>query len=240
LSDVLQRSVGCSLFYQSEVAPLSAVTRRARLQTTGDWGSTCGYCADMERVAAGRPGRPAAATREAALAHAGKHFLAGERIDVQAIARELGLARATMHRWFLTREALLGEVLATLAEQRLCAIRAETPGRGAAALLETFDRFNRELAATDGLRVLLAHEQERALRILTSSAGIVQPRMVAAIEQIIDEEVRTGDYSPTVTPSVLAYAIIRLGEAFLYNDAIVGIRGDTERLRELEGALLRA
>ena len=30
------------------------------------------------------------------------------------------------------------------------------------------------------------------------------------------------------------------GEAFLYNDAIVGIRGDTERLRTIEGALLDA
>jgi AcrR family transcriptional regulator len=194
----------------------------------------------MERVAPGRPGRPAAATREAALALATKRFLAGERIDVQAIARELGLARATMHRWFLTREALLGEALALLAERRLQAIRAETPGHGAAALLETFDRFNRELAATDGLRVLLAHEQERALRTLTSSAGIVQPRVVTAIEQIIEDDVRAGHYGPAVTPSDLAYAIVRLGEAFLYNDAIVGIRGDTERLRAIEGALLGA
>jgi hypothetical protein len=41
----------------------------------------------MTRAASGRPGRPPAATQEAALALATKHFLAGERIDVQAIAR---------------------------------------------------------------------------------------------------------------------------------------------------------
>ena len=35
-----------------------------------------------------------------------------------------------------------------------------------------------------------------------------------------------------------AFARIEKGEAFLYNDAIVGIRGDTERLREVEAALL--
>ena len=33
---------------------------------------------------------------------------------------------------------------------------------------------------------------------------------------------------------MLAYAIVRLAEAFLYNEAIVGMRGDTERLREIE------
>src|SRR5271154_2284007 len=135
----------------------------------------------MTALTAGRPGRPAACTREEALELARKRFLAGERVDVQAIARELGLARATMHRWFQTRELLLGELLGTLAEARLSAIRAETGGSGAPALLETCDRFNREVAATSGMRALLAQEQERALRILTSSGGIVQPRVVACV-----------------------------------------------------------
>jgi AcrR family transcriptional regulator len=194
----------------------------------------------MTPVSTGRPGRPAAATREAALALATKRFLAAERIDVQAIARELGLARATMHRWFQTRDVLLGEVLAALAERRLSAIRAATPGRGSAALLDALDRFNREVAATPGMRFLLAQEQERALRILTSSAGLVQPRVVAAIERMIDAEVCAGGYAPSIAPDTLAYAIVRLGEAFIYNDAIGGIRGDTERLREIEAALLGA
>jgi AcrR family transcriptional regulator len=192
----------------------------------------------MTQTVPGRRGRPAAATREAALALATERFVAAQRIDIQAIARELGLARATMHRWFQTREALLGELLATLAEQRLQAIRAEVPGGGARALLETADRFNREVAATRGMRFLLAQEQERALRILTSSGGIVQPRVVAAVEDVIVAEVRAGRYAPLVAPNALAYAIVRLGEAFLYSDAIVGIRGDTARLREIEAALL--
>lgn len=192
----------------------------------------------MTRVATRRPGRPAAATRDAALALAIRRFLACERVDVQAIARELGLARATMHRWFQTRDSLLGEVLATLAEGRLAEIRTEVGGGGAKALLETFDTFNRELAGTPGMRFLLTHEHERALRILTSSGGLAQPRAVAAIEALIDEEVGAGRYEPPVAPSVLAYAMVRLGEAFLYNDAVAGIRGDTERLREVEAALL--
>jgi AcrR family transcriptional regulator len=192
----------------------------------------------MTRAATGRPGRPAASTRQAALALATDRFLAGERVDVQAIARELGLARATMHRWFQTRESLLGELLATLAEERLTAIRREVGGSGAPALLETFDRFNREIAATRGMRALLAQEQERALRILTSSGGIVQPRLVMSIERLIDAEVEGGHFVPRIPPGVLAYAIVRLGEAFLYNDALAGIRGDTERLRQVESALL--
>lgn len=190
------------------------------------------------RAVTGRPGRPAAATRAAALALARKRFISGERVDVQAIARELGLARATMHRWFGTRELLLGEVLAELGEQRLAAIRRQAQGEGGAALLDCFDRFNRELASTPGMVALLAQEQDRALRILTSSGGVVQPRMVAAIQRLIDAEVSAGTFVPRISPPTLAYAIVRLAESFLYNDAIVGMRGDSDRLREVEAALL--
>jgi AcrR family transcriptional regulator len=192
----------------------------------------------MTTVAGGRPGRPTSVDREAALAFATTRFLAGERVDVKAIALELGLARATMHRWFKTRDALLGEVLARLAEERLTKIREGVGGGGAAALLDCFDTFNRELASGRGLRALFAHEHERTLRILTSSAGNVQPRMVAAIKRLIDDEVDAGRFAPSVDPDSLAYAIVRLAESFLYNDAIVGIRGDTDRLREVEAALL--
>jgi AcrR family transcriptional regulator len=186
----------------------------------------------MSRSATGRPGRPAAASREDALRAARKRF------DVQAIARELGLARATMHRWFGTREQLLGELLAEMGEERLRAIRADTPGGGARALLQSFDSYNREVATAPGLRMLLIQEQDLALRILTAGNGLVQPRLIATVHELIVEELERERFEPAAEPEVLAYAIVRLAEAFLYNDAIVGLRGDTERLRELEAALL--
>jgi AcrR family transcriptional regulator len=192
----------------------------------------------MKQGGTGRPGRPAAASREDVLDAAVARFLACERVDMQGLARELGLARATMHRWFGTREELIGEAIAGLAERRLRARRREIGTRGANALIECFDRFNQELVGSPGLRAFLAQEQERALRILTSSGGIVHPRLVAAVRELIDEEADASDLRPAVSSDALAFAIVRLAESFLYNDALYGIRGETVRLREVEAALL--
>jgi AcrR family transcriptional regulator len=194
----------------------------------------------MTQLTSRRFGRPTAASPDEVIALAGARFLDGERVDVQAIARELGLARATMYRWFGTREGLLGETIARLGEQRLAAHRCATAGRGAKVLVESLYSYNRELLASEGLRALLAREQERALRVLTASGGIVQPRMVAAVKRMIDVEVEDGQYQPPVATDTLAYAVVRLGEAFIYNDAAIGSTVDITSLREAHAALLGA
>jgi AcrR family transcriptional regulator len=183
-------------------------------------------------------GRPAAATRDEVLAAATDQYLRGQRIDVQAIAAELGLGRATIYRWFGSREELIGEVLVRTAEPLLDDARAKARGRGGTALLDTFDRFNRSLAGAPALRRFVETEREAALRIITNGAGIVQTRIVAVITETIEEEIAAGRYEPPVEPATLAYAIVKLAEAFLFNDAVAGMRGDVERLREVEAALL--
>jgi AcrR family transcriptional regulator len=190
----------------------------------------------VEAVRTRRRGRRPAASREDVLAAALSAYLHGRRVDVRAIALELRLGRTTIYRWFGSREGLIGEVVVRAAQPLFDEARAGARGRGAAALLDTFDRINRALAAAPALRRFLELERD-ALRILTSSGGPVQPRMVAMIEGYIEDEMRRG-FRPPVDPATLAYAIVRLAEAFLYNDATAGVRGDVDRLREIEAALL--
>src|SRR5262245_19903619 len=184
-----------------------------------------------------RRGRPPAASREDVLALALRRYLHGERVDVQAIAGELGLGRTTIYRWFGSREGLIGETIARAAEPLFDEARAAAQGAGGPALLDTFDRINRALATAPALRSFLELERD-ALRILTSSGGITHPRAVAKIESFIVDEVHRGTYRPPVDPATLAYAIVRLAEAFLFNDATAALRGDVDRLREIESALL--
>ncbi len=185
----------------------------------------------------GRRGRRPAASRDDVLAAALRLYLHGERVDVQAISAELGLGRTTVYRWFGSREGLVGETVARAAEPLFAEARAGAKGSGGEALLDTFDRINRALAAAPALRRFLELERD-ALRILTASGGVVHQRAVATIQGFVEDEARAGAYRPAVEPSTLAYAIVRLAEAFLFNDETAALRGDVDRLRELEAALL--
>jgi AcrR family transcriptional regulator len=185
-----------------------------------------------------RRGRPATASRADVLGLARYQYLHGMRVDLTVIARRLGLGRATIYRWFGSREALLGRIVAHELEQLVAVERRRIRRRGAAGLLEVFDRLNRALAVSPALRALLEQERDAALRMLTSSGGPVQPRAVALVRDLIEREVNDGTYTPPADPTDLAYAIVRLAEAFLYNDVAMGIRGDWQRLRQVEAALL--
>jgi AcrR family transcriptional regulator len=191
-----------------------------------------------ETPSTARRGRPAAATREDVLAAAMHRYLRGRRIDVQAIAAELGLGRTTIYRWFGSREGLIGEVLNRAYDGLVDAACAEAKGRGARRLLDIFDRLNRSLADAPALRQFVEQEREVALRIITSSGGSAQPHNVSRIVGVIEDEVRRDHYDPPVDPGTLGYAIVRLAEAFLFNDAAAGMRGDVDRLRDVEAAIL--
>jgi AcrR family transcriptional regulator len=164
--------------------------------------------------------------------------MAGDRVDLTIVARDLGLGRATIYRWFGSRERLLSEVIADESEALIRRHRRGVRRRGVQGLLEVFDRINRSLARSMPLRRFVEQEGAAALRLLTSSTGAVQTRSVALITDMIDAEVAAGRYEPPADAETVAYAIVRLCEAFLYNDAAFGIRGDHERLREVQAALL--
>jgi AcrR family transcriptional regulator len=185
-----------------------------------------------------RRGRPATASREDVLRVVREQYLTGERVDLTVVAAKLGLGRATIYRWFGSREVLLGHVIAEELESLVSRKRREVRRRGAPGLLEVFDGINRTLTHSRALRTLLEQERDSAMRLLTSSGGLVQPRAVASVKALIDAEVDAGRYEPPADSGTLAYAVVRLCEAFLYNDAAIGIRGDYERLREIQAALL--
>ena len=173
-----------------------------------------------------------------ALDAARRRWLAGERIDMGALARELGISRATLYTWVGSRERLIGEVLWSFAEAGLTQARERAKGKGGDYVVDVFSRFIHANATFQPLHRFIEQDAELALRILTSKNSPVQGRMVAATREILTEQIEAGALSPRLDVDTLAYTVIRVAESFLYSDVIAGSEPDVDQAVEVVRVLL--
>ena len=165
-------------------------------------------------------------------------FMAGRRIEMQELAAELGVNRATLFRWVGGRDDLLGEILWSLAEPALAAAVEASDGQGAQRITGAIGRFAAMVHQADYLREFLRREPERALRILTTRAGTVQARLVGAIDALLQDEVSRGNLRSPLPLRDLAYLIVRIVESFLYAEFITGEEPEIAMAELAVGALL--
>jgi AcrR family transcriptional regulator len=166
-------------------------------------------------------------------------FKAGERIEMQALADELGTSRVTIHRWVGNRDQLLAEVLWSLAEPTLSAARAATREQGGARVARTLERFLTDVLATSYMRAFLEREPEIALRILTTKRTTFQARVVEFVRDLIVEEVAGGTLTSPLPVDDLAYLVVRIAESFFYTDIIAQGEPDPSKANQAIAALLR-
>lgn len=202
----------------------------------------------MARTASGqRAMRGSRAAREPApsgnrgdgLALAQRRFLAGERVSPERLAADLGISRATAYRRFGNAEQLAGEVIARLAERTFHRAAREARGRGAARVVDHLARGMRYIANNKGYRAFLERNPQKALWIVTSKAGPVQARVIALHEAMLVEEIERDSLRIPVDAHTMAYALVRIVEAFLYADMITGERPDLEKATQILSLMLR-
>ena len=184
------------------------------------------------------PSRPPAAPATAFRA-ARRRYLAGERIDMRALAGELGVSRATLYRWTGPREQLISDVVFSLSDDVFEQARRDTAHlAGAERLLAVFRRHVEALVSAPALQAFLRNETHAALRILTGRGGSVQPRTVARLAELYREEQAAGNFHPRADPDVLAYAVVRITEGFIYNDAIAAVEPAVDEAAAIVSLLL--
>ena len=168
-----------------------------------------------------------------------RKFLAAERIDMSALADELGVNRVTLYRWVGSREQLLVEVVWSLAARTLEKADARVRARGAERIVRVVTRFLEGVISNEGMRRWLAEEGELAMRLLTRHDTEFQPRLIEAIQRLLAEEADANRLDLPVELREVAYVIVRLIESYTYLDLITGEQPDARRAEPVLRLLLR-
>ena len=166
--------------------------------------------------------------------------VSGQRLDMQSLARRLGVSRATLYRRAGNREQLLDLVLwwrarHTLVEQ----VHATAAQSGAKRIVKAIGGVLHAIEQDRSLRAFLESDPEAALRILTGTRSTVRKGMVATLENLIDLERGRGAFAADLDTPTLAYAIVRIAEGFLYADVIADRSPDIDQAITVIEALLR-
>ncbi len=166
-------------------------------------------------------------------------FIGAKRIELQKLAVELGISRATAYRWAGSAEQLVGHVLASLVDDTFKQIAQRTTSNGSERVLEVLEQGMRYAQDFEPLQKFLARDAQLGLKIVASKHGPVQERTIANLQQLLEEEIEAGNMTLPVAADVMAYALTRIVESFLYADLITGATSDLDSASSILRLMLR-
>lgn len=171
-----------------------------------------------------------------------KAFQAGQRVDMNGLAGQLGINRVTLYRWVGSRDQLLTEVLWSLTQRTIeRAMQGTTASAdGATSKLATvLTYYNGAVMTHTGMSRFLAEEGDFALRLLTVQSGF-QLRLVTFIADLIDTEAAAGRLATVFPSEDLAFVLVRVIESYVYRKVITGEESDPGQAGRILAALLPA
>jgi AcrR family transcriptional regulator len=173
-----------------------------------------------------------------ALKVARRRFLRSERVDMNELATDLGVGRATLYRWVGSRDQLLGEVMWSLAEPGLDQAKAEAKGTGIDWVLAVYRRFGELILDTPAVLHFVRTEPEAALRVMASKSSPHQARVIDWYRDLLLEAQERFGVEYRLDADTLAFTLIRIAESFLWTDLITGGEPDLSRGWEVARVLL--
>ena len=188
---------------------------------------------------AGADGVERRPTPAAAFERARETIRSGARLDMAALAADMGISRPTLYRWTGDRERLLADVSWAELEVLLRYFDRRTKAVGVEHIERLAGGFLGGLANNEALRAFLSNEGDRGLRLMTAPNGGIRPRLVAAVRDIIEREQIAHGYQPPAEPQLLADGIVALGERWLYHGGDPAMNPDPATARLVIGLLLR-
>lgn len=158
---------------------------------------------------------------------------------MSALALELGVNRVTLYRWVGSREKLLVEVIWSLAHKTLDNEVKRCRKQGSERIVAIVGRFVAATLSNPGFARFLADEGELAMRLLTRRDMDFQPRLIEAVQALLEEEVAAGRMDLPADLYDVAYTMVRIVESYIYLDLITGEAPDAGRAEAILRLLLR-
>ena len=171
-------------------------------------------------------------------------FLAGDRVDMQTLARTLHVDRVTVYRWVGSREQLLTEILWSFIEPTIANLRethcrpGPPAGSGPSPAAAVVTGTVRAVIANPGMQRFIDREGDLALRLLTTKASGFEARLVAVIADLVRQEAEAGRLTAVIPAADLPYVLVRVMESYVYLGLITGEHPDPDRAARVINALL--
>jgi len=177
-------------------------------------------------------------TRQAVIDAATRQYLAGQSLDMSALAAELGIGRSTLYRLVGNRENLLATLLAQATERTFRrATAAITAEGGLEHVLEALDRFMRAIIAARPLRMLSEREPLLFMRLFLLP-GQVEQTAGRLIGDMLATEVAAGRLELPLPPAMCGDAIVRMCDPHLYAHVLGRGEPEIDAALDLIAALL--
>ena len=179
-------------------------------------------------------------TPAGAFERAREYLRAGQRLDMVALAADLGIARATLYRWTGGRERLLADAVWAEAHAIAEHLRQATRWQSGVARIRTICvEYLDYFGGNPGVNAFLQHERGPGLELLTRLNGGFRPRLVAWTRDMIQSEIDAGKYRAPADPELLADGIITIGERFLHHGGDPDVTPDPASAGRMIALLLR-
>jgi AcrR family transcriptional regulator len=164
-------------------------------------------------------------------------FVLGERVDMGTVATQLAISRATLYRWFASRDELLEQMLVKLAEEFCSAALVGLDQEGDARVLEYARRLMNATLQFEPLGTFVTREPQLALRLLIGQRGAIHEAISRAMLAVVAESRAPADVV-ALQPNI--DIVVWVGTSLQWATLAAGEEPQTERAVDVLRALLVA
>lgn len=167
-----------------------------------------------------------------------RRWLAGKRIGIGDLAKEVGVSRGTVYRWVGNKDLLLHEILWSLAKPTLEKAIKETPGTGIEHIIGVRRRFMTEMMGFPPMRRFISEDPKYALRIQTKDPRSAHYRYIKATAEHLREQEAKGYIRLPASAMKIAEMMVNTNVSLIYSDLLRGRTPSIEQACAIDRMLL--